>query len=142
MKVSSGFNCETETYGDKLVRALNESKINSAYNPQSDNPVDRLPVKVYFEADYQMYLDANQDLELLENFITGMFNSVMTIYQNESIPFQISSLAYWPSADPYRNMDDSYQILLNFGANNQDNFQEISDIFFLHEQVISEVLHG
>ncbi|MCB0726004.1 MAG: zinc-dependent metalloprotease [Ignavibacteriae bacterium] len=123
MKVSSGFNCETETYGDKLVRALNESKINSAYNPQSDNPVDRLPVKVYFEADYQMYLDANQDLELLENFITGMFNSVMTIYQNESIPFQISSLAYWPSADPYRNMDDSYQILLNFGANNQDNFQ-------------------
>ena len=89
---------------------------------QTDNPA-RLPVKVYFEADYQMYLDANQDPELLENFITGMFNSVMTLYQNESIPFQISSLAYWSAADPYTNMNDSYQILLNFGADNQDNFQ-------------------
>ncbi|HMQ69031.1 MAG TPA: M12 family metallo-peptidase [Ignavibacteria bacterium] len=123
MKIRNEFNCRSEEYGEKLVRAMDESKINSQYNSTGDNPAARLPVKVYFEADYQMYLDAGQDLELLENFITGMFNSVMTIYQNESIPFQISSLAYWPSDDPYRNMDDSYQILLNFGANNQDNFQ-------------------
>lgn len=123
MKVQNNFKCSSEEYGDKMVRALNESRISSQNNSIGDNFDARLPVKVYFEADYQMYLDAGQDLELLENFITGMFNSVMTIYQNESIPFQISSLAYWSAADPYRNMNDSYQILLNFGADNQDNFQ-------------------
>lgn len=124
MKISNEFNCRAEEFGDKLVRALtpgNEIPENNL-SVQTDNPA-RLPVKVYFEADYQMYLDANQDPELLENFITGMFNSVMTLYQNESIPFQISSLAYWSAADPYTNMNDSYQILLNFGADNQDNFQ-------------------
>ncbi len=120
--IKNKFKCNVDNYEDKMIKAIDDSKSNTNQSLNSDDPV-RLPVKVYFEADYQLYLDGNSDTANVSNFIIGMFNSVKTIYQNEAIPAEVSQIGIWTSADPYRNLNDSYSILLKFGVENKDNFQ-------------------
>lgn len=79
-------------------------------------------VGIYFETDYQMYDDFGGNINNLVNYVYGIFNQVATIYQNESIPIKISGIGYWQNPDPYINDTDSYDILLRFGYNTQDEF--------------------
>ncbi len=115
----SGFTCGVEGREDYFARPFTES-LNSSEVP--DNP-QRLPVKVYFEADYQTYLDRGSNISNVANFISGFFNSVQAIYQAEGIPTAVSSVAVWTAADPYRNMNASDSVLFAFGRNTQDEFQ-------------------
>ncbi|MBK8550029.1 MAG: T9SS type A sorting domain-containing protein [Ignavibacteria bacterium] len=117
----NNFKCGVEYNEEKFILPVKELNEN-IQNGSLDNPA-RLPVKVYFEADYAMYLAAESNVEVLVNFITGMFNQVMTIYENESIPFVISGIGYWSGQDPYAGLDDSYLILTRFGGNNRDDFE-------------------
>ncbi len=113
------FTCGVEGQENKFtlpVRNYHTDEFNS------DDPLI-LPVKVYFEADYQTYLDKGSNIQDVANYISGMYNSVQAIYQAESITTQISNIAVWTAADPYRNMTQSDQILFAFGSNTQDNFQ-------------------
>ncbi|MDQ3021332.1 MAG: M12 family metallo-peptidase [Bacteroidota bacterium] len=121
IEVINKFKCRVDDYEKNLIRSMNavQKKIN---DDQQDNPA-RLPVKIYFEADYQMYLDAASNQQNVANFISGFFNSIMTIYQNEGLPVVISQIGIWDEPDPYINIHDSYQILQRFGQLNQDNFQ-------------------
>ncbi|MEO8665098.1 MAG: zinc-dependent metalloprotease [Ignavibacteria bacterium] len=123
LKVKNNFKCGVEDQEDKFTRALDKSLSNLSGNENLDNPAARLPVKIYFEADYQMYVDASNNIDNVAAFIEGMFNSVQTIYQNEGIPFVISGIGVWTGPDPYRNLDDPYQILLNFGEASRDDFE-------------------
>ncbi|MEO8209885.1 MAG: M12 family metallo-peptidase, partial [bacterium] len=120
ISVKNKFRCRVDDYEEKLMRSINKSA-NKISEGLSDNPA-RLPVKIYFEADYQMYLDAGNNSQNLVNFIAGFFNSVATIYQNEGLPVVISQIGYWDVPDPYINIHDSYEILQRFGQLNQDNF--------------------
>jgi hypothetical protein len=80
-------------------------------------------VKVFYQSDYQMYLDHNSSVTDVFQYVAGFFNSVATIYQNESINFALStSFGYYSTPDPYLNMTTSDEILLNFGQNEKDNF--------------------
>ncbi len=79
-------------------------------------------VKVYYETDYQMYLDNNSSQTQTDQFVMGFFNSVATIYQNEGIPFAISRIGHYTTTDPYANMTTSNAILYAFGENLKDNF--------------------
>ena len=102
---------------DKNPRANNSSN----YGTPKDN-VNPDTISVYYVTDNAMYLQFGSDLTTLQNYVNGFFNSVATIYQNESIPFKISRIGYYTSADPYANDSDSYTILLKFGNNVRDNF--------------------
>lgn len=121
MNVRSNFKCGVENFEEKFIRPLKTNE-NSVNNYQSDDP-NRLPVKVYFEADYKMYQDNGNNVQNVGNFITAMFNNVKTMYQNEQIPFVVSAVAVWTANDPYSSLNDSYDVLVRFGANTQDNFQ-------------------
>lgn len=121
MLVKNNFKCENDNYESKLMKSFSDAKL-SAENNSADNPT-RLPVKVYFEADFKMYQDGNSNTQEVVNVISGFFNEVKTIYQNEGIPFEISSIGIWTVADPYRNLTDSYDVLLKFGGATQDDFQ-------------------
>ena len=70
-----------------------------------------------------MYQDNQNSTQNVANFISGMFNSVLSIYQNESIPTVISSIGVWTVTDPYANLTDSYDVLRAFGERTQDDFQ-------------------
>ncbi len=95
-----------------------------SHKEHSDNPDfgARLPVKIYIEADNKLYTDKGSDINAVGNFITGYYNSVATIYQNEYIPVEIAGISVWTNPDPYRFINSSYEYLLEFGAAKKDNF--------------------
>jgi len=122
MTVKNKFKCGVEDREEMFVKAIKEAEKHSEEISSNDN-ISTLPVKIYFEADYQMYVDGQNNTQNVSNFITGMFNSVKTIYQNESIPTVISSIGIWTGIDPYRNLTDPFDILASFGKFNQNDFQ-------------------
>jgi hypothetical protein len=79
-------------------------------------------LRVYFEADYQMYLDNGSSEFQLVAFIRSMFAHVQTLYAMESVPIGISEIRYWYASDPYAQYNESDDILFAFGASTQDNF--------------------
>ncbi|MBS1551211.1 MAG: T9SS type A sorting domain-containing protein [Bacteroidetes bacterium] len=122
LKVKNNFKCGVDGNEEHFIKAVNEAvKRSDEINANDD--ISALPVKVYFEADFKMYQDNQNNLQNVYNFITGMFNSVLAIYQNESIPAVVSSAGVWTVTDPYANLNDSYVILQTFGQRTQDDFQ-------------------
>lgn len=111
------FRCNVDDMGK--MRIKNNYQGGNSY---ADGINARQPVDVYFVADYQMYLDFNNNTSDVTNYITSVFNEVATIYQNEFLPVQISSVSVYTTPDPYRNMHNSYNILTLFGENTKDNF--------------------
>jgi len=120
LKVADNFICKTGDFPDKFYKTDDNYKNGGAIqNPNLQN----LPVKMYFEADYQMYLDFNSNVNDVGNFITGFFNVVSYMYQRERIPFVLRSIDVWTEIDPYYYLNDSYPILLKFGGRSKDNFE-------------------
>jgi hypothetical protein len=115
LSVKNNFKCAVDDYG----KMRHDKKSNPNINYNGDNITARQPVSVYFVADYQMYLDKGSNTS---TYITGLFNEVAAIYQNEYLPVTISSIDVYTSADPYRNMTTSDAILIAFSDNMKDNF--------------------
>lgn len=114
------FNCGV---GEKEDRFVVPNKNNSVHVPSGDNSeLYKDTVGVFFDTDYQMYVDNNNNEANVFNFVSGFFNFVAMLYNNESIPFKISGVGYWQTTDPYASYNDSYAILQKFGENKKDNF--------------------
>lgn len=111
------FKCGVDDFGKMRIKNCNYTG-----KGNSDNPYSRLPVDVYFVADYQMYLDFNSNVTTVTNYVSGLFNEVAAIYQNEYLPIDISSVYVYSTIDPYRNLHDPEEILYAFGDNTKDNF--------------------
>jgi hypothetical protein len=121
--VANNFNCDVDDYDSKFIRDIKEASQNINRDNGANSDAATLPVKIYFEADYQMYLDNNSNIQTVGNYITSVFNVVTTLYSNENIPVQIKKIAAWTSTDPYVNLSPSYPILLEFGGRTQDDFE-------------------
>ncbi len=116
------FICGDEGREDKFY-VNNKNNSNPVRNRGgNDNAYPDDTVKVYYETDYQMYLDNNSSQTQTDQFVMGFFNSVATLYQNEGIPFAISRIGHYTSTDPYANMTTSDAVLYAFGQNLKDNF--------------------
>jgi hypothetical protein len=111
--VKNSFKCNVDDYG-KMRKDKKQNNVNN-----NDNITARQPVRVYFVADYQMYLDKGSNTS---NYITGLFNEVAAIYQNEFLPVNISSIDVYTTPDPYRYMTTSDAVLIAFSDNIKDNF--------------------
>lgn len=117
--VNNDFKCKVDGLDIHLYKTDDNQ---SSHKETGDAITGRLPVKIYIEADYKLYQDKGSDINAVGSFISGFYNSVATIYQNEFIPIQISSIVVWDTPDPYRFLNDSYTYLLKFGGNRRDNF--------------------
>ncbi|HRH67731.1 MAG TPA: zinc-dependent metalloprotease, partial [Bacteroidia bacterium] len=71
-------------------------------------------VRVYFECDYQLYLDHGSDVAAATNFVTAIFNEVATLYSNEAVSTIISAIFIWTSPDPYMTYTTSGDCLTGF----------------------------
>lgn len=58
-------------------------------------------LKVYFETDYGMYQNLGNSVTNVENFVTGLFNEVATLYDNDGINTEISQIFVWSTPDSY-----------------------------------------
>lgn len=117
--VNNEFKCQVDGLDMHLYKT-DENQHN--FKESGDAITARLPVKIYIEADYKLYQDKGSDINAVGSFVSGFYNSVATIYQNEFIPIQISSITVWNTPDPYRFLTDSYNYLLKFGGTKKDNF--------------------
>jgi hypothetical protein len=58
-------------------------------------------VRLYLEADHDIYLNKGSNTGNVTNFVTGIFNQVSTLYANEQINTIISELVIWTQPSPY-----------------------------------------
>ncbi len=120
LKIKNKFKCGVDENEDKFKRSMGDVKeqIKEFHN---SNLTSAIPIRIYFEGDFNM-ISRFGGLQGAANFTEGFFNSVAAIYQNEGIVTTISGFSGWTSTDPYANLNDSYDILIKFGARKQDNF--------------------
>lgn len=74
--------------------------------PQNTTEVNGC-VRVYIEADYELYQNKGSSTTNVTNYLTGMFNQVATLYANEQISTQISTIYVWTTPDNYSNSSSS-----------------------------------
>lgn len=62
--------------------------------------------KIYFEADYELYLNKGSVINT-SNYITGIYNNSAIIFTNETVPTQISEIFVWTTSDGYSSASSS-----------------------------------
>ncbi len=63
-------------------------------------------VRVYLEADNELFINKGS-VTNTTNYLTGIFNQMATLYANETISTQISTIFVWTTADSYSNTSSS-----------------------------------
>jgi hypothetical protein len=79
-------------------------------------------VSVYFECDYQMYVDKGYNASNVANYVLGLFNQVSALYANENVAIQISQITVWTSPDPYMSFTNASDVLYSFRATKMLNY--------------------
>jgi len=119
--VKNKFECKVDDYNSKFLKASKEA-MNDIEKIKESPYTATVPVKMYFEADYDMHQRYNLYPGHTYDVISAIFSSVQTLYQNEQIAIVISEVGVWTSIDPYASSNDSYEILLDFGGRSKDTF--------------------
>ena len=68
-------------------------------------------VEIYFECDYNVYLDQDTSVQDVEAWVATMFNEVSTLYDNEAVPLTISEIMVWTAPDPFINLTNAGDLL-------------------------------
>jgi Metallo-peptidase family M12 len=98
--------------------------VEKANTPQSESMIAThcQGVEIFFECDYQFYLDEGSSIANVRNQVFADFNEVATIYANESIPISISDILVWTIADPYKDSTNISWILNSFRLTRSTNY--------------------
>jgi hypothetical protein len=64
-------------------------------------------VRLYFEVNYDIYLNKGSSTANVTSFVTGIFNQVSTLYASEQINTVISEIVIWTQASPYNGTSSS-----------------------------------
>jgi hypothetical protein len=72
-------------------------------------------IRVYLEGDYHLYQNKGNTISGTANYLTGAFNNMAALYQNEDISTTISTIFVWTSQDNY-SRSSSRTALDEFGA--------------------------
>ncbi len=98
-----------------------EKDIQKQIAPTSPNsPTVSGCVRVVLETDYDAYVYNGSSVQNTVDFITGIFNVVIAVYQQESISMKLSQVYVWKVADPYPTNNGSNK--LNIFSTNRVNF--------------------
>jgi hypothetical protein len=93
-------------------------------------------VRIYLEADYQMYNDWGSNVTTVINQMTAIFNQVAILYANETVNVALSGVFVWTSTDPYAsatNTSTSLSFLDNYWNSLGNNFNgDIVHMVILH----------
>lgn len=76
---------------------------------------------VYFEIDYDIYLQNGSSQQATGNWLTAIFNNVQTLYDNDGLSVSLKSFSVWIEPDPYTG-SEAFDYLSEFFSayNNQD----------------------
>ena len=79
-------------------------------------------VTVYFECDYQLYVDKGSNTTNVTNYVNGLFSQVSALYANENIDIQVSQIFVWTSTDPYAIYGTTSDVLNAFRSTKGSNY--------------------
>lgn len=71
-------------------------------------------VRLYIEADYNIYVAKGKSIENTTAYITSFMNQVITLYANEGIKTSLSPLKIWTEESPYKGLSTVRQFLSKF----------------------------
>ena len=82
-------------------------------------------VRLYWEADYNLYVSKQSSTVFTQIYVTGLFNQVQTMYKNEQIAVELKSVNIWTTPDGYDSTDshgalNDFTNAWNFKGNNFD----------------------
>ena len=86
-------------------------------------------VKVYIEGDYALFQDKGS-VAAASNYITGLFNQVAALYDDESIGIEISEIMVWDTPDGY-STTSAGTALDQFADNNPTFNGDLAQLFAL-----------
>jgi hypothetical protein len=104
LQASPEYGCDTEDTNEVLPA--------SALQAPPQDQVAAKCVRIYLEADYDIYLNKGS-VANVSNYLTGMFNQSAAIFANEGIPVSISEIFVWNTASPFTGTTTS-QLLQQF----------------------------
>ncbi len=112
IRTTPKLNCESnssefEPYTREVL--LKNSKLDLKYEESSRC------IRIYFETEYDIFTTRGS-IGSVEIFITGLFNQVALLYENENIETKISEIFIWTTPDPYTAIDTD-DLLDEFQAN-------------------------
>ena len=111
--ITNDFECGTNevlnNFNGPIPSYSNQASLTATINEEA--------VDIYFEADYQTYLNNGSNVTNTLNYVTALFNVVKQLYENDSINVQISAIKIWNTADPYIAIATSSPLLSAFSAN-------------------------
>ena len=109
MLIKNDFQCETADADSE------HSKSVSLSTRGVDSVGSDKKIRVYYECDYDLFLNKNSSVANVVNYVAGAFNNVATIYMNEGITLTMSEVFVWTSASPYSRTSSS-QALSSFAS--------------------------
>jgi len=74
------------------------------YSPDLKENIEIPPIQVYIEVDYYTYLDFNQNVEDIEDWVTTTFAHTASIYAIHNISLELSQIFLWDTEGPYYDM--------------------------------------
>ncbi len=87
------------------------TQTNSSNNRTTGNCIE-----VYIEADYKSYQDNGSSVSATEAWVAGLWNEVITLYENEDIPVSLSDIKVYTSTDPFAGINTTLAVLYAFSA--------------------------
>jgi hypothetical protein len=109
MNVLSDFKCKADE--NKILPDF-QPKQNTFRNVESEHCVT-----IYFEIDYSLYAQNRSDVAITTDWMTGLFNNVQALYDNDGITTALKSVFVWTEPDPYDGGLGSSDYLYSFYAN-------------------------
>ncbi|MCB0570273.1 MAG: hypothetical protein KDC66_10935, partial [Phaeodactylibacter sp.] len=79
-------------------------------------------LEVFFECDYQLFLDNGASVSQTEQLVYSVFNEVQALYENVGIPILISDILVWNTPDPYAGVSDFIDYLYAFADYRKNNY--------------------
>ncbi len=112
MKVPNTFECHVKE----------DTNMAPVANRSSSQPQSTKFVTIYFEMDNDLYTQNASNTTTTTNWMTGVFNNIQTIYNNDGITVSLKSIYIWTTDDPYEGIGTSSSDYLN-------KFNEVRPVF-------------
>ena len=87
------------------VENLEQEPIGEIGQPEVSNPNNC--IRIYFECEYNMYQDNGSSIANTINYMTGIYNVVKVLYDNESVNTIVSEIFVWDTPDSYSTSSTS-----------------------------------
>jgi hypothetical protein len=95
LKQKKQFQCGTQS--ESITHY--DPKILFQYSDSSPNIIGGC-IRLYFETEYDIYQELGS-VDSVESLITGIFNQVAILFENENIGVSLSEIYVWDTTDPY-----------------------------------------